>query len=323
MRCFVRASIAALVVALSAASAPAQTYPTKPIRIVVPVAPGGVTDVVARALAQRLGEAWGQQVIVENKPGADYQIGATFVTKAEPDGHTMLAIAEAFVINQVLHGKKLPYDVFKDFAAVTGLVSINHALITNPSLPVNNVAELIALAKRKPGELNYGTYGIGSTGHLNMEMFQSMTGTKLMPIHYRGASPALTDVIAGHIPMMFISVSSAVDTWRDGKLKMLGIGSAKRMAQLPEVPTIAETVPGFQALTWFGLFTTGGTPPAVVDKINREAARVFADAAFREKFLAPYMFEPITTSPAAFTEFLKGEADKWSKVIHDANFTMN
>src|SRR5262249_6824392 len=253
--------LAVLVLLGVPAAAAAADYPVRQVRIVVPQSPGGVTDVIARALAQRLGEAWGRPAGAENKAGATYQIGALAVAKAEPDGYTLLVMSEAFAINPLLTGKP-PYDPDKDFAPITGLISINHALVAHSSLPANSVQELIALAKAKPGEINYGTYGVGSTGLLNMEMFQGAAGVKLTPVHYKGAAPALTDVIAGHIPLMFISVSSVVEGWRAGKLKLLAVGSARRLPQLPEVPTVAESgVPGVRAVTWVGLFATRGPPP--------------------------------------------------------------
>src|SRR5262249_34233988 len=225
----------------------------------------------------------------------NYQIGATFVAKAEPDGHTLLVMSEAFVINPLLTAK-LPYDPAKDFAPITGLISINHALVAHPSLPADGVKDLIALARSKPGGIDYGTYGVGSTGHLNMEMFQSMAGVKLSPVHYKGAAPALTDVMAGHIPLMFISVGSVGESWRAGKLKRLGLGRARRLPALPDVPTIAESgLPEFRALTWFGLFATGGTAPDIVARINRDVQAIVADPAFQERFLAPQLFEPLVS----------------------------
>src|SRR5215510_13828322 len=238
---WLRLMLALGLLGVSAAVAAAQDYPVRQVRIVVPQSPGGVTDVVARALAQRLAEIWGQPVIVENKAGANYQIGAAAVAKAEPDGYTLLVMSEGFVITPLMSSKQ-SFEP-KDFAPITGLISINHALVANPSLPATNVQELIALARGKPGEINYATYGVGSTGHLNMEMFQAAAGVKLFAVHYKGAAPALTDVIAGHVPMMFISVGSVVEPWRSGKVKLLAIGSPRRMPQLPDVPTIAESLP--------------------------------------------------------------------------------
>src|SRR6266516_4088014 len=254
----------------AAAAAQEANYPTKPVTIIVPAAPGGVTDALGRTLAQHFTEAWGQQVIVENKPGANNQIAAEYVTKAAPDGYTLFIGPEVtFVVNPSLYAK-LPYDPVKGFTPISGLVTINHALIVNPALPVN-VKELIALAKEKPSELNYGTFGIGSSGHLNMELFQALSGAKFQAVHYKGATPALTDVVAGHIQMMFISVGSAAPQWKAGKVNLLAVGAARRMALLPEVPTVAESgLSGYEALSWFGLFGPPGMPAAPVGKIDAE-----------------------------------------------------
>ena len=206
---------------LSAASTVAhgESYPNKPITLVATAAPGGVVDLLARQLGQRLGKIWGQQVVVENKPGASNQIGAAFVANSAPDGYTLLVSPEAtFVVNPWLY-KILPYDPVKDFVPISGLISISQSLITHPSVPARNMKELIEYAKKKPGELNYGTFGVGSTGHLNMEMLQIATGMKLVAVHYKGAAPALTDVIAGHIQMMFISTSSAIPPSNAGRVK--------------------------------------------------------------------------------------------------------
>jgi len=318
---WLRLMLALGLLGVSAATAAAQDFPTRQVRIVVPQSPGGVTDVVARALAQRLAEVWGQTVVVENKAGANYQIGAAAVAKAEPDGYTLLVMSEGFVITPLMSSKQ-SFEP-KDFAPITGLISINHALVANPSLPATNVRELIALARGKPGEINYATYGVGSTGHLNMEMFQAAAGVKLFAVHYKGAAPALTDVIAGHVPMMFISVGSVVEPWRSDKVKLLAIGSPRRMPQLPDVPTIAESLPDFRAITWFGLFTTGGTPREIVAKINADVQRIVAEPAFRDRFLAPQMFEPIVSPPDKFAEFLHAETQKWGKVISDAKLKVD
>jgi len=311
---------------LSATSAVAhgESYPTKPITLVVTAAPGGVTDILARTLGQRLTQIWGQQVIVENKPGGSNQIGAEYVAKAAPDGYTMLVTAEAtFVVNPWLYAK-LSYDPGKDFVPITGLVSISQALVANPSVPAQNMKELIELAKKRPGELNYGTFGVGSTGHLNMEMLQLMTGVKLVPVHYRGATPALTDVIAGHIHMMFISTSSAIEPWKAGKLKLLAVGSRQRLARFPEIPTAAEAgLPDFEAVSWFGLFAPQGTPREIVALINADVRRVFEDAEFREKLLAANMFEPMISSPEQFSAFIESDAQKWRDVIRKAQVKLD
>jgi tripartite-type tricarboxylate transporter receptor subunit TctC len=310
---------AALVLISATTTALAQTYPSKPVTIIVPAAPGGVTDALGRVLAQRFTEAWGQQVIVENRPGANNQIAAEYVAKSAPDGHTLMIGPETtFVVNPSLY-EKLAYDPVNDFTPITGLVTINHALIVNPALPVDNVKDLLALAKQKPGQLNYGTFGIGSSGHLNMELLQTLAGVKFQAVHYKGATPALTDVMAGHIQMMFISVGSAVPQWKAGKVKLLAVGARKRMALLPEAPTVAESgLPGFEAVSWFGLFAPAGTPRPIVDKINGEIRRIFADPEFKKNFLDRQYFESIAGTPEELAAYLKSEEQKWSKVIRDA-----
>ena len=281
---------------LAADPAPAQSFPTRPITIVVPAAPGGVSDTMARLVAQRFTTAWGQQVIVENRGGANHAIGAAMVGKAAPDGHSMMVAAETvFVINPTLHSK-LPYDV-NDFAPITGLVRINQGLLAHPSLPANTIAGLIALAKQKPGEITYGSSGLGAAGHVNVALLESMAGIKLAPVHYRGATPALNDVLAGHIMLTSVSLSASVPPYRAGIAKMLAVGSAQRLPQIPEVPATAETVPGYEAVTWFGLFTTAGTPREVIGKIHAEVRALFAEQAFLDRAIVPSMFEPMVSTP--------------------------
>jgi len=315
---------AALWLGVASTIAHGESYPNKKVTLVVTAAPGGVTDILARMLGQRLGKIWAQPVVVENKPGASNEIGAESVAKSAPDGYTMLVSAEAtFVINPWLYSK-LPYDPVKDFVPITGLVSISQALVTNPSVPVKDMKELIEFAKKRPGELNYGTFGVGSTGHLNMEMLQIATGMKLVAVHYKGATPALTDVIAGHIQLMFINTSSAIQPWQAGEVKLLAIGSGKRLAQFPDIPTVAEGgLPGFEAVSWFGLFAPGGTPQDVVARVNADVRRVFEDAEFREKFLDANMFEPMASSPEQFSAFIKSDAQKWRNVINIAKVKLD
>lgn len=301
------------------AAAQESSYPAKPIIIVVPASPGGVTDALGRMLAQRFGDAWGQQVVVENKPGANNQIAAEYVTKAPPDGYTLFIGPETtFVVNPSLYAK-LPYDPSNGFSPISGLVSINHALIVHPALPVRNVAELVALAKQKPGEINYGTFGVGSSGHLNMELLQSVAGVKLQAVHYKGATPALTDVVAGHIQMMFISVGSAVPQWKAGKVNLLAVGAAQRMALLPDVPTVAESgLPGYEAVSWFGLFGPPGMPADVVAKIDGELRKIFADADIKKNFLERQYFESIVGTPQELANRIKADEPKWRQVIENA-----
>jgi tripartite-type tricarboxylate transporter receptor subunit TctC len=314
--------VASLIGLLASAPAQAQSYPSRPITLVVTAAAGGVTDVVARAFGQKLSESWGHQVIVENKGGAAHVTGASAVAKAAPDGHTlMVAEAGTFTINPAIYPKgKLPYDEKTDFVPVSGLVRINQALLASKALPVSNARELIAFAKQKPGALNFGTAGIGSAPHMNIELFKNMAGVNLTPVHYRGATPALTDLIAGHVDVMSVSVSLAVPPYQAGQIKILGIGSEKRLAKVADIPTVAETgLPGYEATTWFGLFAPAGTPRDVVMKLNGEARKVFNDPAFEEKFLAPQMFQSLASSPEEFEAFIKAETQKWSKVIGEAN----
>jgi tripartite-type tricarboxylate transporter receptor subunit TctC len=312
----VLAAFILLCAATSGMQAQEQNYPSKTIRIVVSSAPGGVTDTLARTLGQRLSTAWGQHVVVENKPGANNQIGTEHVAKSPADGYTLLLTPEVtFVVNPHLYAR-LSYDADKDFAPITGLASVNHALVVHPSLQVQSVAELIALAKSKPGELNYATLGIGSAAHLNMEMFQSMTGTKLTPVHYRGATPALTDVVAGHVPMMFVNIGSAASAWKAGQVNVLAIASSRRLARFPEVPTVAESgVPGFEAQSWFGLFAPRATPREIVGKINAEVQRIFNEPEYRERVLVPNTLESLVSSSESYETLIKKDTEKWGRVI--------
>ena len=304
--------------AASAESVP--SYPAKPIRLVVPFAPGGITDILARALGQRLAEAWGQQVVVENRPGANSQVGAEVVARAAPDGYTLMVSADTtFVMNPHLYGK-VAYDALADFVPVSGLGISPQALVVHPGVPAVDVNGLVGLARTKPGELNYGTFGIGSSGHLNIELLQSMTGTKFTAVHYKGAAPALTDVIGGHIQMMIVSIGLVTQPWQAGQLKVLGFGSTARIAQFPDVPTIAESgLTGYEAASWYGLVAPHGTPREIVDKLSAETRRIFGEATFREKFLAPNMIFSIAGSPEEFAARIRTDYVKWGKVIRDAN----
>jgi tripartite-type tricarboxylate transporter receptor subunit TctC len=305
---------------LLATASQAQTYPSKTITIVVTAAAGGVSDVVARAIGQRLAEAWGQQVIIDNKGGGAHIIGAQQVAKAQPDGHTLL-VAEAgtFVLNPTLYPKeKLSYDTDKDLAPITGLVRINQALIANNGLAAGNVRELIELAGKKPGEITYGTAGVGSAPHMNIIKFENMAKVKLQAIHYRGAAPALNDIMAGHINLMSVSLSLVVQPAAEKKLKVLAVGSPKHVTQIPDAPTVSESgVPGYEAGTWFGLATTGGTPRDIVIKLNAEIKKILSDPAFQQRFMAPQMFESMAATPEEFAQYIKAETATWAKVIRE------
>jgi len=317
-----RAAILGLGLACGPSSiASAQSYPSKPIHIIVPFAAGGITDVVGRALGQRLTEAWGQQVVIENRPGGGTgQVGTEYVARSTPDGYTLLVTADATFVTAPHTYSKLPYDAVNDFVPITGLGISPQALVVHPSLPVRTLGELVALAKKKPGELNYGTFGIGSSGHLNIVLLEGMTGTKFTPVHYRGAAPAIYDLTGGHIQMMIVSIGLVTQPWQAGQLKVLGFGSTARLPQYPDVPTLQESgLPGYEAGSWYGLAAPKGTPRDVVLKLNGETQRVFNEPAFREKFLAPSFIFPIVSSPEDFAERIRRESAKWGKVIKDAN----
>jgi tripartite-type tricarboxylate transporter receptor subunit TctC len=304
------------------APARADNYPSKPITIIVPAAPGGVTDMLGRLLAQHFIADWHAEVIVENKPGANNQVAAEYVTRAAGDGYTLFIGPETtFIVNPSLY-EHLPYDPVNGFTPISGLVSINHALILNPAVPAKTVGELIALARREPGALNYGTYGVGSSGHLNMEMFKTIAGVNLVPVHYKGATPALQDVMAGHIQLMFVSVGSAMPQAKAGDVKMIAVGAAKRMALLPDMPTIAESLPGFTAVSWFALFGPPGMPPDVVARIGGEVETIFADPAVQKNFLDVQYFESIAGSPAELRARIASEAPKWRKLIETAHIRL-
>src|SRR6202167_606199 len=272
-----------LIAVCGASQAQTPAYPSRQVTLVVTSVPGGVTDVVGRALAQALSKDWGQEVIVENKGGAAHIIGAESVAKAAPDGYTLL-VGESgtFTVNPTLLPKdKVPYDVDKDFTPITGLVRIYQSIFAAKSLPVSNIAELIALAKQKPGQITYGTAGVGSALHMNMALFDSMAGGKMIPGHYRGATPALNDLIGDHIDTMVVSVASGLPAYKSGQIKMLGVGAPKRMPLVLEVPTVSESgLPGYEATAWFGLFGPAGMPKDVVMKIDQEVITIFRDPAF-------------------------------------------
>jgi tripartite-type tricarboxylate transporter receptor subunit TctC len=314
-----RMIFAALLVGFSHQAALAQ-YPTKPVHIVVPYPPGGAVDAFARVLSQQLSDVWGQQVVVDNRPGASTMIGAEQVAKSSADGYTLLLSAELTFVTVPHLYEKIPYDPLKDFVPITGLVSATQALVANPSLPAKTVKDIVAFAKAKPGELSYGSFGIGSTGHLNMEVLQAMTGVRFNHIPYSGAGPAMNDVIGGHINFMFAALSIVKGNVQAGKLRMIGVGSDHRSREFPDVPTISESgAPGFEAKSWFGLGAPAGTPAEIIKKINNDVAKVLTDPAFAEKYLAVQGLEPIVSSPEKFVTFIRDETVKWGKVVKDAN----
>jgi len=299
----------------------AQTYPDRTVTIVVTSSAGALTDVLTRAVAQRLSEMWKKSVIVENKGGAGYAIAAQAVMRAEHDGYTLLASETGFYTTEPhLYAKgKLAYDPEKDFVPLAGYGTIPAALLVNPSLPVNSVADLVALAKREPGTLTFGTAGVGTALHIAALELENLTGIRLTVVHYRGAAPALTDVIAGHINAVIMGPSVALTTVKAGKLKMLAFASAKRLPQFPDVPTMAETIPGYEASVSFGLFATAGTPDAIVKKVNGDVQKIVGDPDFRQKYLDRFAVQPVPGPLDAFTAYLREDSKRWGEVIKKAN----
>jgi tripartite-type tricarboxylate transporter receptor subunit TctC len=302
----------------------AQTYPDRNVTIVVTSAAGALTDVLTRAVAQRLSEMWKQSVIVENRGGAGYSIAAEFVMRAERDGYTLLASETGFYTTQPhLYAKdKLPYDVERDFVPVAGYGTIPTALLVNPALPVNSVAEFIALAKTKPGGVTFGTAGVGTALHIAGVELENLTGTTMTAVHYRGAAPALSDVIAGHIDAVIMGPSVALSTVQAGKLKMLAFGSDQRVPQFPDVPTIAETVPGYEASVSFGLFAATGTPADIIRKVNADVQKIVGDAEFQNKYLERFAVQPVPGPLDGFADYLRKDSAKWGKVIDAAHVTI-
>jgi tripartite-type tricarboxylate transporter receptor subunit TctC len=309
---------------LGASPSHAQSWPSRPVTVFVTAAPGGVTDVVTRAVGQKLSEMWGQPILVENKGGAAHMLGAQAVARAAPDGYTLLAAdSGAFVLNPSLYTRdKLGYEVGKDIVPITGLVRINQSIAARNDLPVANIRELIALARQQPGKLTYGTAAVGSALHVNMLKFENMAQVKMQAIHYRGAAPAVADVMAGHIDLICVSTSLVAPPFRDQRLKILGVGSLHRATQLPEVPTVAESLPGFEAVAWFGLAATGGTPQEIITKVNTDVQKVMSDPVFRTKFMEPQMFEWFAVTPEQFADYIRAETENWAKIIREQNLTI-
>ena len=312
-------ALAFAIVALATTTAGAQAlYPNKPVRIVVPFPAGGTTDILARAAAQKLSEAWNQPVIVDNRPGAAGNIGAELVAKAAPDGYTLLmGTVGTHAINASLYSK-MPYDHVKDFVPVILVAGVPNVLVVNPNLPVKSMQELIDYAKANPGKLNFASSGNGTSIHLSGELFKTMTGVKMSHVPYKGSSPALTDLIGGQVDLMFDNLPSSLPFIKAGKLRALAVTSTSRAAALPDVPTIAESgVPGFEASSWFGLLAPAGTPRNVVTKVNGDVAKWLASPDAKEK-LAAQGANVAGGSPEDFAKHIQTETAKWAKVVKDS-----
>jgi tripartite-type tricarboxylate transporter receptor subunit TctC len=300
-----------------AGSAAQAEYPEKTIRIVVPYPPGGFNDTLGRVVAQKLGEAWGQPTVVENRPGGGTLIGTDTVAKAPPDGHTLLVVAFPFAVNPSLYAK-LPYDTVKDFAPLLLAGQTPNLLVVNPEVPIHSVKELIAAAKAKPGSLSYGSTGSGSSNHRSMELFRTMTGVELVHVPYKGSAPMVTDLLGGHIQVAFDNTPNVLPQVKAGKLRALAITSATRSAMVPDVPTVSEAgVPGYEVGVWFGIVAPAGTPPAVLAKLNTELNRMLAMPDVKQKF-ADQVVEPVGGPPERFAEHLKAQIEKWTKVVKES-----
>jgi tripartite-type tricarboxylate transporter receptor subunit TctC len=306
------------VVLVLSQSAFGQTFPSKPIRVVVPFPPGGGTDIVARTVTPKMAEILGQPFIVETRAGAGGNIGTEAVAKSAADGYTLLVASASTAINTTLY-PNLPWDPTRDFAPVVLMVVNNHLLAAHPSVPANSVQELLALARAKPGSITYASYGPGSSAHLTGELFKLMAHVDLLHVPYKGAAPAVNDLLGGQVNIMFADVAALLPHVKSGKLKALGIASAKRFEGLPDVPTIAESgVPGFEAGGFLGLVAPAGTPPAVISALNAAAQKSLAMPDVHERLMA-LASPPVGGTPEQFGQYLKREIDKWARVIRAAN----
>lgn len=308
-----------VLVCVSVVEARAQSnYPSRPVRIVVPSPPAGGTDIIARVLAQYFSTAMSQQFFVENRPGAGNMIGIESVARAAPDGYTLLFVPSTLALNSVMY-KKVSYDPVRDFAPITLAAAANNVLVINPAIPAKTLVEFIALAKQKPGQLTYGTPGIGTSPHMSMELFKSLAGVDLQHIPYRGTAPAMTDMIGGQISAMFSNALTAKPQIESNAIRALGVSGRKRIQALPDIPPIPEAgVPGYEAAQWYGLVAPAGTPPEIIARLHAEATKALETQEMKDK-LAGDGAEPVGTTPAEFAAHIKGELEKWAGVARAAH----
>lgn len=314
-----RATLAIFAVALAGAAhnLVAQTYPSKPVRVVIPYPPGGPTDILGRAVAQKLSEPLGQSVVVDNKPGASGMIGAGEVARAAPDGYTILVNASLHVINPSLYSK-MQFDAIKDFAPVTQLAAVPLVLVVNPAVPVNSVQDLIALAKANPGKLTFASSSIGAAPHLAGELLKTMAGIDIVHVPYKGSGPAITDLVGGQITMMIDSMPSSIAHVKAGRLKLIAVSTAKRIPALPDVPTFAESgVPGYDIATWYGVWAPPGTRKEILSRLQTEIAKVLQQPDVKER-LASLGAEAVGSTPEEFAAYCQSELVRWAKVVKDS-----
>ena len=300
--------------ALISTTVSAQEYPTRPIRLIVPFPPGGGTDIVARTLAQKLSESLGQQVVVDNRGGAGGNIGAEVTARAPADGYTLFMASATHTINMTLYSK-LAYDVVKDFAAVSLAASLPYTLVSHPALPVRSAADLVRLAKSRPGQLNYPSAGSGTGTHLAMEIFKSAAGIDIVHVPYKGSAPALTDILSGQMQTMFGNTAAVLPQIKGSRLRALAVTGKTRSAQMPDVPTISETVvPGFEVIQWYGILVPAGTPEPVIRRLNGDMQKAVDSRELRER-LANEGADPVKSTPQEFSAFIRAEVTKWAKAV--------
>lgn len=316
-------SLCATLPLLISLAAYSQAYPSRPVRMLVGFTPGGANDIVARIVAAKLSEIWGQQMVVENRPGAGSNIAAEIVAKAPPDGYTLLLCMTAtHGINPALY-KKLPYDHIKDFAPISLIGTTSNVLVVHPSLPAKSVSEFIAYAKANPGKISYASGGVGTSLHLSMELLRSMTGINVVHVPYKGAGPAATDLLGGYVPAMFGSLPSQMLNIKNGKLRALGVTSAKRSTQLPDVPTFIESgVRDFEITTWYGMCAPTAVPKPIEAKLNADLVKALNMPDLRQR-LAEQGVDAEPSTPEQFAAFIKSETIKWARVVKSSGATAN
>ncbi|OGA46279.1 MAG: hypothetical protein A3F74_27140 [Betaproteobacteria bacterium RIFCSPLOWO2_12_FULL_62_58] len=308
---------AALMAALAGESVAQANYPNRPVRVIVPSSPGGGTDILTRLLTPQLSERLGQQVIVDNRPGAGSIIGNEIVARSPPDGYTLLMGISTLAILPSMH-KKLSYDALRDLAPITQTISAPNILVVHPSLPVKSVKELIAFAHKRPGELNFASAGLGTNPHLSMELFLSMAKLRMVHIAYKGLGPAIIDLLAGHVVVATATMLTGLPHVRSGRLRGLGVTGARRSSVLPDLPTVAEAgLPGYEVTQWYGLFAPAETPGEIIAKLHAATAAVLQTPAIREKFAADGA-DAVGNTPDEFARFIRAETDKWTKVVRTA-----
>jgi tripartite-type tricarboxylate transporter receptor subunit TctC len=314
-------ALAAAIVLTGIGGAMAQDYPTRPVRWVVPYPAGGSTDILARIIGQYLSERLGQQFVIENKPGGGNNIGTEAVVNATPDGYTLLLVNPAHGINATLY-PKLNFNFIRDIAPVAGIMRVPNVMEVNPEVPAKNVAEFISYAKANPGKINWASSGNGTSVHLSGELFKVMTGVQLTHVPYRGSAPALTDMISGQVQVMFDNMPSSVQHILGGKLRALAVTTAQRSPALPDVPTVAETVPGYEASAWFGMGAPKGTPSTIIEKLNKEINAALVDPKIKARLAELGGNTLLPGTPADFGKVIAEETEKWAKVIKSGGVTL-